>query len=143
MSRVNPLSQGDFRVAGQAMHLAALHPEQRLVLLTPFDRLLAVARGAMLWLPAPSSTVPVRVESSTMPASAHTASPTRLAATNGAPRLRRATGDGMAPYNTCAREERAASEQWVSARANTRRRGPQAEPSGLPWLRIRRKSANP
>ena len=33
------------------MHLAALHPEQRLVLLTPFDRLLAVARGAMLWLP--------------------------------------------------------------------------------------------
>jgi fermentation-respiration switch protein FrsA (DUF1100 family) len=36
---------------GPAMHLAATHPIQRLVLLVPFDSLLAVARGAMPWLP--------------------------------------------------------------------------------------------
>jgi pimeloyl-ACP methyl ester carboxylesterase len=33
------------------VHLAALRPVQRLVLLVPFDSLLAVARGAMPWLP--------------------------------------------------------------------------------------------
>jgi pimeloyl-ACP methyl ester carboxylesterase len=36
---------------GPAVHLAANHPVQRLVLLVPFDSLLAVARGAMPWLP--------------------------------------------------------------------------------------------
>lgn len=36
---------------GPAVHLAALQPVQRLVLLVPFDSLLAVARGAMPWLP--------------------------------------------------------------------------------------------
>jgi len=36
---------------GPAVHLAALHPVQRLVLLVPFDSLLAVARAAMPWLP--------------------------------------------------------------------------------------------
>ncbi|SBO42104.1 alpha/beta hydrolase [Cyanobium sp. NIES-981] len=34
-----------------AVHLAATRPVQRLVLLVPFDSLLAVARGAMPWLP--------------------------------------------------------------------------------------------
>ena len=33
------------------MHLAATQPVQRLVLLVPFDSLLAVARGTMPWLP--------------------------------------------------------------------------------------------
>ncbi len=36
---------------GPAVHLAATQPVQRLVLLVPFDSLLAVARGAMPWLP--------------------------------------------------------------------------------------------
>lgn len=36
---------------GPAVHLAASFPVQRLVLLVPFDSLLAVARGAMPWLP--------------------------------------------------------------------------------------------
>lgn len=36
---------------GPATHLAATRPVQRLVLLVPFDSLLAVARGAMPWLP--------------------------------------------------------------------------------------------
>ncbi|MEO1003252.1 MAG: hypothetical protein AAFX65_09090 [Cyanobacteria bacterium J06638_7] len=36
---------------GPAVHLAATRPVQRLVLLVPFDSLLAVARGAMPWLP--------------------------------------------------------------------------------------------
>jgi uncharacterized protein len=36
---------------GPAVHLAATYPLQRLVLLVPFDSLLAVARGAMPWLP--------------------------------------------------------------------------------------------
>lgn len=36
---------------GPAVHLAALQPVQRLVLLVPFDSLLAVARAAMPWLP--------------------------------------------------------------------------------------------
>ena len=33
------------------MHIAATRPVQRLVLLVPFDSLLAVARDAMPWLP--------------------------------------------------------------------------------------------
>ena len=37
--------------SGPAVHLAATRPVQRLVLLVPFDSLLAVARGAMPWLP--------------------------------------------------------------------------------------------
>jgi pimeloyl-ACP methyl ester carboxylesterase len=36
---------------GPAVHLAATRPVQRLVLLVPFDSLLAVARSAMPWLP--------------------------------------------------------------------------------------------
>lgn len=36
---------------GPAVHLAATQPIQRLVLLVPFDSLLAVARSAMPWLP--------------------------------------------------------------------------------------------
>lgn len=36
---------------GPAVHLAATQPIERLVLLVPFDSLLAVARGAMPWLP--------------------------------------------------------------------------------------------
>ncbi|MCT0230898.1 alpha/beta hydrolase [Synechococcus sp. CS-1324] len=36
---------------GPAVHLAATRPVQRLVLLVPFDSLLAVARGTMPWLP--------------------------------------------------------------------------------------------
>jgi hypothetical protein len=36
---------------GPAVHLAATRPVARLVLLVPFDSLLAVARGAMPWLP--------------------------------------------------------------------------------------------
>lgn len=36
---------------GPAVHLAATRPVERLVLLVPFDSLLAVARGAMPWLP--------------------------------------------------------------------------------------------
>jgi pimeloyl-ACP methyl ester carboxylesterase len=36
---------------GPAVHLAATRPVQRLVLLVPFDSLLAVARGAMPWMP--------------------------------------------------------------------------------------------
>jgi pimeloyl-ACP methyl ester carboxylesterase len=36
---------------GPAVHLAATQPVQRLVLLVPFDSLLAVARGTMPWLP--------------------------------------------------------------------------------------------
>jgi len=36
---------------GPAVHLAATQPVRRLVLLVPFDSLLAVARGAMPWLP--------------------------------------------------------------------------------------------
>jgi pimeloyl-ACP methyl ester carboxylesterase len=36
---------------GPAVHLAASRPVQRLVLLVPFDSLLAVARHAMPWLP--------------------------------------------------------------------------------------------
>ena len=36
---------------GPAVHLAATQPVQRLVLLVPFDSLLAVARGAMPWIP--------------------------------------------------------------------------------------------
>lgn len=36
---------------GPAVHLAATQPIQRLVLLVPFNSLLAVARGAMPWLP--------------------------------------------------------------------------------------------
>ncbi|CAK6692368.1 alpha/beta hydrolase [Synechococcus sp. CBW1107] len=36
---------------GPAVHLAATRTVQRLVLLVPFDSLLAVARGAMPWLP--------------------------------------------------------------------------------------------
>ncbi len=36
---------------GPAVHLAATREVQRLVLLVPFDSLLAVARGAMPWLP--------------------------------------------------------------------------------------------
>jgi pimeloyl-ACP methyl ester carboxylesterase len=36
---------------GPAVHLAATRPVQRLVLLVPFDSLLAVARDAMPWLP--------------------------------------------------------------------------------------------
>ncbi|MFN9932212.1 MAG: alpha/beta hydrolase [Cyanobacteriota bacterium] len=36
---------------GPAVHLAATRPVQRLVLLVPFDSLLAVARNAMPWLP--------------------------------------------------------------------------------------------
>jgi hypothetical protein len=37
--------------SGPAVHLAATRPVQRLVLLVPFDSLLAVARDAMPWLP--------------------------------------------------------------------------------------------
>jgi len=37
--------------SGLAVHLAATRPVQRLVLLVPFDSLLAVARDAMPWLP--------------------------------------------------------------------------------------------
>ncbi|MCP9820961.1 alpha/beta hydrolase [Synechococcus sp. Cruz-9H2] len=37
--------------AGPAVHLAATRQVHRLVLLVPFDSLLAVARGAMPWLP--------------------------------------------------------------------------------------------
>jgi pimeloyl-ACP methyl ester carboxylesterase len=37
--------------SGPAVHLAATRPVQRLVLLVPFDSLLAVAREAMPWLP--------------------------------------------------------------------------------------------
>jgi pimeloyl-ACP methyl ester carboxylesterase len=37
--------------SGPAVHLAATRPVHRLVLLVPFDSLLAVARGAMPWLP--------------------------------------------------------------------------------------------
>jgi pimeloyl-ACP methyl ester carboxylesterase len=36
---------------GPAVHLAATRPVRRLVLLVPFDSLLAVARGTMPWLP--------------------------------------------------------------------------------------------
>ena len=36
---------------GPAVHLAATRPVERLVLLVPFDSLLAVARGTMPWLP--------------------------------------------------------------------------------------------
>ena len=36
---------------GPAVHLAATQPVKRLVLLVPFDSLLAVARGTMPWLP--------------------------------------------------------------------------------------------
>lgn len=36
---------------GPAVHLAATQPVRRLVLLVPFDSLLAVARSAMPWLP--------------------------------------------------------------------------------------------
>ncbi|MEB3261572.1 MAG: alpha/beta hydrolase [Cyanobacteriota bacterium] len=36
---------------GPAVHLAATNPVSRLVLLVPFDSLLAVARGTMPWLP--------------------------------------------------------------------------------------------
>jgi pimeloyl-ACP methyl ester carboxylesterase len=36
---------------GPAVHLAATRPVQRLVLLVPFDSVLAVARNAMPWLP--------------------------------------------------------------------------------------------
>ena len=36
---------------GPAVHLAATRPIQHLVLLVPFDSLLAVARSAMPWLP--------------------------------------------------------------------------------------------
>ncbi|MCS5694192.1 lysophospholipase [Cyanobium sp. FGCU-6] len=36
---------------GPAVHLAATQPVRRLVLLVPFDSLLAVARNAMPWLP--------------------------------------------------------------------------------------------
>jgi len=36
---------------GPAVHLAATQPVQRLLLLVPFDSLLAVARGTMPWLP--------------------------------------------------------------------------------------------
>jgi pimeloyl-ACP methyl ester carboxylesterase len=36
---------------GPAVHLAATQPVRRLVLLVPFDSLLAVARGTMPWLP--------------------------------------------------------------------------------------------
>jgi pimeloyl-ACP methyl ester carboxylesterase len=37
--------------SGPAVHLAATRPVHRLVLLVPFDSLLALARGAMPWLP--------------------------------------------------------------------------------------------
>lgn len=36
---------------GPAVHIAATRPVRRLVLLVPFDSLLAVARGTMPWLP--------------------------------------------------------------------------------------------
>jgi pimeloyl-ACP methyl ester carboxylesterase len=38
---------------GPAVHLAATRPVRRLVLLVPFDSLLAVAHAAMPWLPVP------------------------------------------------------------------------------------------
>lgn len=38
---------------GPAVHLAATQPVERLVLLVPFDSVLAVAQGALPWLPVP------------------------------------------------------------------------------------------